>query len=105
MPKKPLISIVIPSFNSEKYIAKCLNSLKNQITKIPYEIIVVDSSKDHTPSIIKEQFPFVRLIQLKKQTLPEVITFPVSLYPSMPRLPRYGPSDYNPSQLLSALGL
>lgn len=68
--KKPVVSVIIPSYNSEKLISRCLTSLVNQRTKIPYEIIVVDSSKDNTPKIIKNDFPSVKLIRLKQQTYP-----------------------------------
>jgi glycosyltransferase involved in cell wall biosynthesis len=45
------ISVIIPSKNSERTIAKCLNSVLNQIEK-PFEIIVVDGgSKDKTRKI------------------------------------------------------
>ncbi len=48
------ISIIIPSYNAEKYINKCLDSVINQ-TKKELEIIVVnDGSTDHTEKIIKE---------------------------------------------------
>ncbi|MFH0875157.1 MAG: glycosyltransferase family 2 protein [archaeon] len=52
--KLPLISVIIPAYNEEKYIAECLNSLKNQQFK-DFEIIVVDNnSKDSTPQIAKK---------------------------------------------------
>ena len=46
----PLVSIVIPVYNQEKWIGRCLRSLINQIMKpTEYEIIVVDDgSTDHT---------------------------------------------------------
>lgn len=51
---KPEISYIVVSFNSEKYIAKCLISILNQ-SKTNYEIIVIDNnSQDNTISIIKE---------------------------------------------------
>lgn len=68
--KDPLISIIIPSYNSQRYIEKCLNSLVKQKTNLSYEIIVVDSSKDSTQKIITEKFPTVKLIRLNKQTYP-----------------------------------
>ncbi|MFH1316289.1 MAG: glycosyltransferase [Candidatus Woesearchaeota archaeon] len=50
--KNPLISVVIPAYNSEKTISKCLSSLLNQ-SYDNYEIIVVDNnSKDSTKDII-----------------------------------------------------
>lgn len=67
---RPLVSVVIPSYNSQKYIEKCLNSLMMQKTKVPYEIIVVDSSKDDAPQIVAKKFPRVKLIRLQGQTYP-----------------------------------
>jgi len=52
--KKPLISIVIPTKNSEKTIRECLESIKGQ-TYQNYEVIVVDAfSKDATKKITGE---------------------------------------------------
>ncbi|MBZ9578028.1 glycosyltransferase [Patescibacteria group bacterium] len=51
---KQLISIVIPTYNAEKTLKQCLNSILNQTYK-NYEIIVVDNnSTDKTEKIIKE---------------------------------------------------
>lgn len=52
---KPVVSIVIPAFNEEKYLPKCLESLKKQNFDLPYEIIVVDNnSTDNTAKIAKD---------------------------------------------------
>ena len=49
------ISVIIPAYNVEKYIARCLDSLINQDCTVDYSIVVVDDgSTDHTPSIIQE---------------------------------------------------
>ena len=49
-----LLSIIIPAYNIESYIGRCLDSLLNQ-TYEDLEIIVVDDgSTDNTLSIIKE---------------------------------------------------
>lgn len=51
---KMKISVIIPVYNEEKYIKKCLDSLKNQIIK-PDEIIVVDNNcTDKTLKIVKK---------------------------------------------------
>jgi len=48
------ISIIILSYNSEKYIENCINSCLNQ-SLLPYEIIVVDNdSKDQSKQIISK---------------------------------------------------
>ena len=51
------ISIIIPVFNREKYIARCLRSLLNQsIERRSYELIVInDGSIDKTQKIIRNQ--------------------------------------------------
>ena len=46
------VTIVIPVYNSEKYIAKCLESVLNQTYK-DFEILVInDGSKDNSKKII-----------------------------------------------------
>lgn len=50
----PKISVVIPAFNEEKYLSRCLSSLKEQTFK-DFEIIVVDNnSTDRTSQIAME---------------------------------------------------
>lgn len=46
------VSIVIPAFNEEKYIKKCLESISRLETKLNYEIILVDNNcTDQTVNI------------------------------------------------------
>ena len=54
--KNYFISVVIPAYNEEKYLASCLESLKNQnYPKEKYEVIVVDNnSTDKTPQIARD---------------------------------------------------
>lgn len=48
------ISIVIPLYNAENYIAKCLDSIKNQ-TYRDFEVIVInDKSKDNSWNILND---------------------------------------------------
>ena len=50
----PKFSIIVPVYNVEKYIGKCLESIKNQTYK-DYEVIVVnDGSTDKSMEIAKE---------------------------------------------------
>ena len=50
----PLISIIIPAYNIENYIAKCLDSLLNQTYKNLEIIVVDDGSSDNTGKIIDD---------------------------------------------------
>jgi glycosyltransferase involved in cell wall biosynthesis len=68
--QRPVVSVVIPTFNEEKNIRSCLGSILNQNTSASYEIMVVDSSTDSTPQIIQTEFPQVRLIHRDRQTFP-----------------------------------
>ncbi|MEM5873123.1 MAG: glycosyltransferase, partial [Candidatus Aenigmatarchaeota archaeon] len=53
--KNPKISVIIPTYNEEKYIEDTLLSIKYQRFNYPYEIIVSDSnSKDKTIEIAKK---------------------------------------------------
>ena len=50
-----MVSVLIATYNHEKYIAKALESVLDQETDFPYEVIVHDdASTDRTAEIIKE---------------------------------------------------
>jgi glycosyltransferase involved in cell wall biosynthesis len=64
---KPLISICIPTYNGEQYLAECINSCLNQ-TFTDYEIIICDDgSNDKTISIIESyKNPKIKLFKNKE---------------------------------------
>jgi glycosyltransferase involved in cell wall biosynthesis len=66
--QKPNISVVIPCYNAENTIMNCLKALSKQDIGEPFEIIVVDSSQDATPQIIRDNFPQVKLIHFDQRT-------------------------------------
>jgi glycosyltransferase involved in cell wall biosynthesis len=58
---RPTISFIIPVWNDEKNIARCLRSIRNlDFSQHPYEVIILDNgSTDNTRGIIEEMgFPF-----------------------------------------------
>lgn len=63
-----LISVIIASYNSKATIERCLDSLRHQRTDAEFEVIVVDSSTDETPKVIKRAFPEVTLVRLGERT-------------------------------------
>ena len=48
------VSVIVPVYNVEKYITRCLTSLINQTLDDIEIIIVNDGSTDNSASIIKE---------------------------------------------------
>lgn len=48
------ISIIVPAYNAEKYLNKCIDSLINQTKKELEFIIINDGSTDNTEKIVKE---------------------------------------------------
>lgn len=66
---RKLVSVIIPVYNEEKYLKKCLRSLLEQSYK-PLEIIVIDDgSTDRSVEIIKK-FPVALLCQKHVGTVP-----------------------------------
>ena len=64
---KPLLSIIIPCRNEEKFIAQCIESISEQtFPKDGLEVLIIDGmSQDKTRQIITEyqkRFPFIELI-------------------------------------------
>lgn len=67
MSKKTLVlSIVIPAYNEEGYIGKCLDSIAAQTLK-PHEVIVVDNNSTDRTVEIARQYPLVKVIHEKRQ--------------------------------------
>jgi hypothetical protein len=63
LPSLPLISIVIPAYNAEAFIAEAIDSVLAQ-DYLSYEIIVVDDgSTDNTPGILETYQNHLRVIR------------------------------------------
>jgi glycosyltransferase involved in cell wall biosynthesis len=67
IPSEPLVTIIVPCYNSARTIRQCLQSILNQQTSITFDVIVVDSSSDQTAQIVGQEFPSVRLIHLRQR--------------------------------------
>jgi glycosyltransferase involved in cell wall biosynthesis len=63
----PLVSVIVPCYNSERTIRQCLSAILNQRAPFPFDVTVVDSSSDETPKIVESEYPSVRLIHLDKR--------------------------------------
>jgi len=59
------ISVVIPAYNEEKYLAACLKSIHNQIRQ-PDELIVVDNDSTDSTGKIAKQFGATVIFEKQK---------------------------------------
>ena len=65
------ISIIIPTFNSEKFIFECISSISNQINEKIELIIINDCSTDNTEKICNKfarKNSYIKIINLKKNS-------------------------------------
>ena len=66
------ISVIVPLYNTEKYIEEAILSLLNQTTKIDQIIVVDDGSTDNGAEIVKK-YPQVELIQKENEGLKKTL--------------------------------
>ncbi len=61
---KPVLSIIIVTWNSKKVALECLESLRAVKAEMPFEVIVLDNaSTDGTPDAIEAQYPEFKLVR------------------------------------------
>ena len=61
-PPGPLLSVVIVSFDCREHLLRCLESLDDERSRMPLQVIVVDNaSQDGTVAAVADRFPWVRL--------------------------------------------
>ena len=59
------LAVIVPGYNCEKYIRKCLNSLVSQLSGNDQVFFIDDGSTDLTANIVKNEFQKVRYIYQK----------------------------------------
>ena len=59
---KPIVTVIVASYNNEKFIKKCLNSILNQTHKRIEIIVVDDCSTDNSVQILKKFKKKIKLI-------------------------------------------
>ena len=72
MIKEPCISVIIPFFNAEAHLNKCLKSLMEQDISEPFEILLInDCSTDNSLEVIENfNFPNIKIFALEKNSGP-----------------------------------
>ena len=65
--KKLKISVVVPVFNSEKYLEKCIDSMINQTYKNIEIILINDGSSDKSEEICNSYLKTYKNIKLINQ--------------------------------------
>lgn len=75
----PKISVLIPTFNSEKYIKKCIESVLEQ-TFTDFEIIIVDDSPNNVTGDAIRSFddPRIRIIEGPQKGLSEALNIGIN---------------------------
>ena len=59
------VSVIVPVYNMEKYIERCLDSLINQTLKDMEIIVINDGSTDNSKEIIKKYLPKIQYYEKK----------------------------------------
>jgi glycosyltransferase involved in cell wall biosynthesis len=63
---KQRISIIIPAYNEERYLLRCLDSIAAQVER-PFEVIVVDNNSSDDTAAVARAYPFVRVVHESRQ--------------------------------------
>ena len=75
---EPLVSVIVPVYNGEKYIDECIWSIFNQTYKNLEVVVINDCSTDNTKNLLEElknnkpehiQFNLINLEQNKIQNI------------------------------------
>ena len=77
----PVISVIIPCYNQEKYISECLNSLIAQTFKDFEAIIIDDGSTDSSALIVRnytDKYPNFKLLSQQNQGVIAARNFAIS---------------------------
>lgn len=80
---KPQLSLIVPIYNTEKYLKKCIDSIINQKTNYIYEVLLInDGSTDSSQKIIEEyvlKYDFIKGFKKKNKGAADTRNLGISL--------------------------
>src|SRR5262249_19928034 len=69
-PVPPLVSVIVPAYNSARTIERCMAALVEQETAHRFEVIVVDSGEDETCALAAKVLAKVRVARVAQRAIP-----------------------------------
>lgn len=66
----PLVSVIVPAYNSARTIDRCLRAFAVQETSHRFEVLVVHSGTDDTCALAERALPGTRTLQLPERAIP-----------------------------------
>jgi GT2 family glycosyltransferase len=69
-PTAPLVSVIVPAYNSARTIERCMRALGAQETSHRFEVLVIHSGADETCTLAQQALPGVRTLQLPERAIP-----------------------------------
>ena len=88
----PLLSIIIPVYNTEEYLTDCLNSLVSQMKQRVEIILIDDSSVDKSWSICKKyekKYDYIHVFQQRHSGLSAARNFGIQHAKGLYRFRRF----------------
>jgi glycosyltransferase involved in cell wall biosynthesis len=79
-------SVIIPAYNEEKIISRCLESLGSGLTRDFQIIVVCNGCTDKTAEVVESSFPNIHLLSLLKGSKSLAIRSAESKKPGFPRI-------------------
>lgn len=75
----PIVSVIIPVYNQEKYIKECVESVLNQDYENLEIIVIDDGSTDRTPEILKEFGEKIRYVRQENRGPASALNYGIRL--------------------------
>lgn len=72
--QKPLVSLVVPIYNVERYVAECVKSCCKQTMRNIEIICVDDGSTDHSYEIVQKMAQRIRVLNVSPRRMPVTAT-------------------------------